>query len=238
MQGKQHRFSPVASFVTLSAGLLMASLAHAEAPMNVDDAGTLDKGGMKVEGVWSKDDRTRGGELVFGFSPIDDLELEVGAGRAHDSSARPATRFDGFGVGAKWVPYQNEKGWSLGARVDFGLTRIKDRETPDRFSERSYALTGLASYRFENEQVLHLNLGTERIRAKGESDTAGTWGIGYEFPLMEGLQLTVETFGAEDARPDRAVGLRYEVLPGVKVSGAIGRGNDRSFGQAGFAWEF
>lgn len=180
----------------------------------------------------------RGGELVFGFSPIDDLELEVGAGRAHDRSAHPATRFDGLGFGAKWVPYQNEKEWSLGARIDVGHIRVKDRETPDRFTERSYALTGLASYRFENEQVLHLNLGTERVRAKGERDTAGTWGIGYEFPLAEGLQLIVEAFGAEDSRPDRAVGLRYEILQGLKVSGAVGRGDGRSFGQAGFAWEF
>ena len=238
MQAKQYRFSPFAVFLTLSTGVLAASLAHAEAPMNVDDAGTLDKGGMKIEGVWSKDDRPRGGELVFGFSPIDDLELEVGAGRAHDRSAHPATRFDGLGFGAKWVPYQNEKEWSLGARIDVGHIRVKDRETPDRFTERSYALTGLASYRFENEQVLHLNLGTERVRAKGERDTAGTWGIGYEFPLAEGLQLIVEAFGAEDSRPDRAVGLRYEILQGLKVSGAVGRGDGRSLGQAGIAWEF
>jgi len=45
--------------------------------------------------------------------------------------------------------------------------------------------------------------------------------------------MTVETFDAEDSRPDKAVGLRYEILPGLKVSGAIGRGDGRSFGQAG-----
>lgn len=63
MQAKQYRFSPFAVFLTLSTGVLAASLAHAEAPMNVDDAGTLDKGGMKIEGVWSKDDRPRGAML-------------------------------------------------------------------------------------------------------------------------------------------------------------------------------
>lgn len=222
----------------LSAGLLLTSLARAEAPMNVDDAGTLDKGGMKVEGVWSKDDRTRGGELLFGYSPVENLELEIGAGRARDGSADPATRLHELGFGAKWVPYQNDRGWSLGVRVDFGRTRVKDRETPTRFTERTYAASALATYRLDDDQVLHLNLGTERVRAQGASDTAATWGIGYEFPLAEVLQLTVETFGSEDARPDKAVGLRYEILPGLKLSGAVGRGNDRSFGQAGFAWEF
>ena len=237
MQAKQYRLPSFASSLSLSAGLLAASLAHAEAPMNVDDAGALDKGSIKIEGVWSKNDRTRGAELVFGFSPVEDLEFEIGAGRARDGSAHPATRLHGVGFGAKWVPWQNEPGWSLGARIDVGRSRVDDRGTPEKFTERSYALTGLASYRFESGQVLHLNLGTERVRAKGVSDTAGTWGIGYEFPLAGDLQLTVETFGAEDVRPDRAVGLRYDILPGLKVSGAVGQGDGRSFTQAGFARE-
>ncbi|NMG46307.1 hypothetical protein GPA22_21540 [Aromatoleum toluvorans] len=237
MQAKQHRFLSFASISPLAAGLLAASLAHAEAPMNVDDAGTLDRGGAKIEGAWTRDGRTHGGELVFGFSPIDALELEVGAGREREGGTHRETHLQSNGFGAKWVPFQNEKGWSLGARLDFGRTRV-DPETPEQFTERRYALTGLASYRFENDQVLHLNLGAERVRADGNGSTAGTWGIGYEFPLADRLQLTLETFGAEHARPDRAVGLRYEIRPGLKVSGAIGRGDGRSFGQAGFAWEF
>jgi hypothetical protein len=77
-----------------------------------------------------------------------------------------------------------------------------------------------------------------RVKVQGESETVGTWGIGYEFPLMEKLQLTAEAFGEERSRPDKALGLRYEVFDGFKISGAVGRGNDRSFGQVGFAWEF
>ena len=40
------------------------------------------------------------------------------------------------------------------------------------------------------------------------------------------------------ARPDKAIGLRYEVFDGFKLSAAVGRGNDRSFGNLGVAWEF
>jgi hypothetical protein len=222
----------------VTASLLVSAPAKAEGPMNTDDAGTLDKGGMKVEGVWSKDDKVKGTELLFGFSPIENLEVEVAVARARDDGASPATRFDGVGFGAKWVPYQNELGWSLGSRFDFGRIRVTDHETPARHTERAYALAGLASYRLGNGQVLHLNLGAARVKAQGERDTLGIWGVGYEFPLAADLQLTLETFGTQHARPEKAVGLRYQIFDGIKVSAAAGRGNNHSFGQLGLAWEF
>ncbi|MHB1360811.1 MAG: hypothetical protein ACYCWC_14655 [Rhodocyclaceae bacterium] len=83
-----------------------------------------------------------------------------------------------------------------------------------------------------------MNLGSTRVKAQGESESLGIWGIGYEFPLMEKLQLTVEAFGAEHSRPDKAIGLRYEILEGLKVYASVGRGNVRSFGNLGVAWEF
>lgn len=214
------------------------SVAHAEGPMATDDAGTLDKGGMKVEAVWAKDDQAKGMEALFGFSVIENLEMEFAGAYAKDDAANPATKARGFGFGAKWVPFQNDTGWSMGARFDYGRSRIDDREADEKFTEREYAVTGLASYRLENGQVLHVNLGAARVKAQGDSDTVGTWGIGYEFPIVDKLQLTVEAFGEEHSRPDKAVGLRYEVIDGFKVSGAVGRGNDRNFGQVGAAWEF
>lgn len=231
---------PIASrqFLSFAVLFVVASTARAEAPMNTDDAGTLDQGGMKVEGVWSKDDRTNGGELLFGFSPIATLELEVAASQAKDDSTSPAGRLRGTGFGAKWVPRQIETGWSLGGRFDFGHIRVHDRVADARWSERDYALTGLASWRRENGQVLHINLGVAQLEAQGTRDTVGTWSIGYEVPVADRLQLTVETFGEEHSRPDKAIGLRYEVRDGLKVSGAVGRGNDRDFGQVGVAWEF
>ncbi len=217
---------------------LAAAPAHAEGPMATDDAGTLDRGGMKVEGVLSRDDREHGKELVFGFAPIENVEVGLAVARAEDRSADPDTNLRGTGFSVKWVPYQNDTGWSLGASFGYGHTRINDRENADKFTEKEYALAGLATYRLENGQVLHLNLGATRVKAQGNSDTVGIWGIGYEFPLLDNLQLTVETYGEENAGPDKAIGLRYEVFEGFKLSGAVGRGNDRSFGQIGFAWEF
>lgn len=218
--------------------LFIALPARAEPPMNVDDAGTLGKGGMKVEGAWSRDDRTRGGEMVFGFAPVEDLEIGLAVGRATDRADDPSTRLRGTGISFKWVPIQNEAGWSLGASFGYGRTRVDERVAAVKFTEKEYAFAALATYRFASAQVVHLNLGATRVKAQGERDTVGTWGAGFEQPLMENLKLTAEVFGAERSRPDKAVGLRYEVFEGFKISAAVGRGNDRSFGQVGFSWEF
>ncbi len=132
----------------------------------------------------------------------------------------------------------DEGGWSLGLSFGYGKTRVDDRFNAEKFTEKEYALSGLATYRFASGQVLHMNLGSTRVKAQGESESLGTWGIGYEFPLLEKLQLTVEAFGTEHSRPDKAIGLRYEIVDGLKLYASVGRGNDRSFGNLGVAWEF
>ncbi len=216
---------------------LFTTSANAEPPMHVDDAGTLARGGMKIEGALMRDDATRGGELVLGWTPVDHLEIGVLLAREHDRSASPATRLTGNGVAFKWVPIQGDTGWTLGFRLDLGRTRVHDEAAAEKFTERETAFTLLATYRWAEESVFHANLGTRRVRTHGQGHPTATWGVGYEHPLAAGLKLTAEVFGEEGARPDQAVGLRYELLPGLKVSAAIGRGNDRSFGQVGFAWE-
>jgi len=222
----------------VGASLLTTFPALAESPLNTDDAGTLAVGSMKIEGLWSRDDRRHGVEMQFGFSPIENLEISLALAQAKDRSDNPSTQLRGQALGIKWVPIQNDSGWSLGLSFNHGRTRINERAVSERHSEREYALTGLASYRFDNRQVVHINLGSTRIKTPDGSDTLGTWNLGYEFPLMERLQLTAETFGVEHSRPDKAIGLRYEIFEGCKLSAAFGRGNSRSFAQAGLSWEF
>ncbi len=218
--------------------LLFASSSFAESPMNVDDAGTLGQGGMKIEGTWRKEGQARGAEFVFGFSPLENLEVGISVARDRDHADSPATRFSAVGAGLKWVPIQNDTGWSFGTTLDFGRTRVTDDATPSRHIEHEIAINGLATWRAEAGHTVHLNLGATRLKTSGQSDTVGTWGAGYEHPLAENLKLTAEIFGEKHSRPDKAIGLRYEVIKGVKISGAIGRGNHRSFGQLGLAWEF
>lgn len=76
------------------------------------------------------------------------------------------------------------------------------------------------------------------MRGGGSRNAVNTWGLGYEYPLNSTVQLGVEMFGEDHLRPDKQIGLRWEVSPGLKWSLAIGRGNGRRFGNAGLAWEF
>jgi len=218
--------------------MLQLPPAHAEPPMHVDDAGTLALGGMKVEGSWRKDDQQRGAELLLGFSPVTNLELSVAAARDRDTAVHPASLLYGTGIGAKWVPIQRETGWSLGARLDLGRTRINARSVPLKYYEHEVALNGLATFRSEGGQVVHLSLGATRVSALGQHDTQTTWGAGFEQPLREKLTLIAEIYGQEHGGADKAIGLRFEVIEGFKLSAILGRGNQRNFAQAGFAWEF
>lgn len=215
--------------------------AIAEGPMATDDAGTLGVGGMKAEAVLGRDDKVRSAELGFGYGVIENVELGLVLQRETDRADDPSAKLRGTGIGIKWVPIQNkgdEGGWSFGLSFGYGKARVNERSTPAKFTEKELSVAGLATYHFENGQVLHMNLGSTRVKAQGESESVGTWGIGYEFPLMEKLQLTVEAFGEEHSGPDKAIGLRYEIADGLKLYGSFGRGNHRSFGNLGVAWEF
>lgn len=224
--------------ILLGLSFLTARPVHAEPPMNVDDASTLGRGGMKIEAAWLRDDMARGPDLAFGYSPLDGLELALNAGLAHDHADHPSTRTRAYGLSAKWVPWTADAGWSAGVSLNLGHARVHDRATPHRHTERNQAIVGLVSYVFEAGHKLHFNLGQERQRAGDRWDAGGLWGLGFEWAFSPGLQLTLESFGTSNGRPDKSLGLRYGVAEGFKISAAVGRGNDRGFGQAGFAWEF
>ena len=69
--------------LTVLAALLAVATSPvlAERPMAVDDAGTLERGGAKLEFGWSKDDSVRGLEGAAGFGPIDNVEVELCSGQ-------------------------------------------------------------------------------------------------------------------------------------------------------------
>lgn len=115
---------------------------------------------------------------------------------------------------------------------------MRDDATPGRWTEREFALTALATFRLANGQALHLNAGRKVVKAQGTSQGVATWAAGYEWPLAQQLQATAEVYGEQRLRPDKVMGLRYEIAEGLKVSVAAGRGNGRTFGQVGMAWEF
>lgn len=213
------------------ASFIMAasSTALAERPMAVDDAGTLERGGAKLEFGWSRDDAVRGYEGAAGFGPIDNVEVEIGYGRAEDRDADPDAKIRAVGAAVKWVPLQAESGLSAGLKYEYGRERVSGEGTA-----RANSIAALATWVFEQGPRMHVNAGREWAR---NDENANFWGIGLDIPVTEQLDVVVETFGTEHAGPDRQVGLRYTIAEGVKVSGAFGRGNDRSIANAGVAWE-
>ncbi|MCO4093404.1 MAG: hypothetical protein HEQ37_02550 [Acidovorax sp.] len=114
------RASQITALCLALCGMAATLHAHAEAPMHTDDAGTLGQGSMKIEGVISRDDKTRGAELIFGAGVAPHLEAEVALAHGRDRSMSPSSRLNAVGWGLKWVPLQNDAGWSAGARLDVG----------------------------------------------------------------------------------------------------------------------
>lgn len=234
-------FSPMlrrAPVLAISAAVaLCAAPALADRPLAVDEVETSEAGSAKLELGWNKDGKTRGWELSAGFVPIANVELEVGLGRARDHGTSPAAVQGGAGVSAKWVPLQPQVGLSAGVKAEYGRARFDDRLNP-REHARVSGFSALAGWRFESELAVHASVGREWVRASGDTDAANTWGVAFVQPVSESLEVIAEFFGAEKVRPDRQVGLRYEIVEGVKVSGAVGRGSDRSIGNVGISWEF
>lgn len=227
------RALPALSFLFM---LSSAAPAFAERPMVVDDAGAIAQGDGKVEAGWSRDDELRGWDLAVGYAPIDNVELEIAFTRSRDRSTSPQTEFEATGLAAKWIPVHAETGLSAGFKADVATGELDD-QLGTVVKPKAHALTGLATWAFASGQLLHANLGRAWEKVDDVSEGINNWGLGVEQPLTEGLVLTLETFGNEHERPDRQLGVRWEVA-GLKLSAAAGRGNDRSFAQAGLAWEF
>jgi len=207
-----------------------SSPALAERPMAVDDAGTLERGGAKLEFGWSRDDAVRGYEGAAGFGPIDNVEVEVGFGRAKDRDTDPDAKIRAVGAAVKWVPLQAESGLSAGFKYEYGRERVSGEGT-----SRADSLAGLATWAFEQGPRVHVNLGRAWVR---DDEDVNFWGVGLDVPITEQFDFVIETFGEEHSGPDRQLGLRYTIAEGVKVSGAVGRGNDRTIANVGVAWEF
>ncbi len=207
----------------LSAGTI--SSAHAEAPMVTDDAGTLDKGGKKIEGGFTKIDKERVVSLGFGISPIENVELGATIAHLRDNSI-PASGNTTV-LSAKWIPYKNGS-LSAGLKLEWA------RASSQGVSDTATTLTGLTTWRIEKGPVLHANLG----RTSSANADSTNWALGFELPVAEKVQLTAEAYGSTGNSPGKQIGARWEVQQGLKVSAAVGRNSGQNTFSTGFSWEF
>jgi hypothetical protein len=223
-------------------GVSWALASHAESPMLTDDAGTLDAGGLKIEARHTWDALARSEELAFGFAPLPKVELGLSAASERDRTNHPADTAQVRGLSVKWVPLQSETGLSLGVLLDVSHAQRHRPSAPpgkpQHETGHEWSLTLLASHRDATGHAVHANLGTQRAESEGLLGRVAFWSVGYEHPLAEHLQLTLDLRRAQDARADTQLGLRFEIQPGLKIYGAAGRGNRRDLGTVGLAWEF
>lgn len=195
------------------AGFSLALAAHAERPMVTDDAGTLARGGFKLEAGASRAAGVTALDAAAGVGLLDGLEAELG-------------------VALKWVPLQRETGLSAGLKWEAERVRAAGE------SARSQALLGLLSWRFDNGVAWHNNLGYRRSRDASGREGAAVWASGVDLPIAERWQLTAEAFGERGTRPGQQLGLRWRVAEGLAVSAAVGRSDGVRQANAGVAWEF
>lgn len=222
--------------VAFAAGLMATGLAFAEAPMSVDDAGTMDAGGKKVEAGWSKAGDVRAWEVAGGFSPAEHWEIGVAWDREKDHQSRERDR--GGSLSVKWVPVQTDAGWSVGALFDLGHRQWRSPATDEKDTYQTMSALGLATYR-ANAHVLHLNAGVARDTQSDEN--TALWGLGYEYELSDTVALLAQYYGEEGSSPTRGVGVRWTVAEGMKVGVMVDRttGRDRETAVAlSWAWEF
>ncbi len=213
--------------------LALATTAWAEAPMATDDAGTLEKGGTKVEGQWSREGQTRGLGLAVAHSPFEKLEAEISFARSTDRSGSPHVSNRITGLALKWVPISIGK-THIGVKVD------RSTEKPDNANRaRSSSIRGLYTLRMDSGHAFHMNLGrSSSTDSAGVSSMATVWSLGGEQPVAESVTLVADWFGESGTSPGYLLGARWTVKEGMKLSAAFGRSQGQPLGRAFATWEF
>lgn len=236
------RLPPVSTLALTIALALSCSLAphaaRADRPLTVDGADTLPRGTAKLEGGWLRDDDLRGLEIAAAYAPWDNLEFEIGYSRGHNPAREPWANQWSRGVAVKWGPLQQDEGLSLGLKYGYERETFDPPGNGRHERGHHHGVQALASWGWASGTFLHVNVGRDWARFDGETEAATTWGVAAETPVADGLDLTVEIYGDSLSRPDRALGVRYELFEDCKLSAAAGRGNDRNFFSVGVAWEF
>jgi hypothetical protein len=223
---KQH-FSKLQTLTILMAAAFSSATVYAEAPMVTDDAGTLDVGGKKIEGGFTKSGSERAYGLSGGFSPIENVELGVSLQHLRDGSI-PASG-NATGLSAKWIPFKSGI-FSAGVKLDYLHAKSGG------VSGNATTLTALGTARFESGYALHANI--SRTNNSGGGGHSNDWKIGGEAPVADKVQLTLDLYSGTGSDTGKQIGARWEIQKGLKLSAAFGRYNSDNTAFAGFSWEF
>ncbi|MBL0143477.1 MAG: hypothetical protein IPP91_15525 [Betaproteobacteria bacterium] len=217
--------------------LVLPGLALAGRPLSTEDASTLEDKACQLES-WV--DRTRGDVTGAFFVPACswfDTEFQAGASRAW-AGGRSATVLN-F-VQAKHAFKSVDDGdWGIGLVA--GLSRYPQREEKNDWGDPYFIVPLSIGFGADKETraLLHLNIGTARVRDEGRNLTL--WGVAIEKPATDRLTLLAEAFGENSRNPFIRAGGRYALFDKFDidltyVTRSGGSVEDR-YWSLGFHWE-
>lgn len=180
------------------------SLARAGNPMNVDDAGIVDKGTCQIE-IWSELSRSSDEYWVAPACNLGgNLELSLGAGLQDESGAATGKNLT---VQAKTLVVEDlAQHLNIAIAVGYFYNHF-DGGNLNEWSINLPVTKGLGS-----ESLLwHNNLGT--IYEQEDKHWLFTWGTGLEYELNATFSLYAEIFGESGARPLYQLAAGYWLLP-------------------------
>lgn len=214
---------PSVFFRTASACLLILTWGqvHAGRPLSVEDANVNDPGQGHIEHWWAHSSAgNRSWNVAPAWSPANGVEL---AGAFSHEGASPLNT-TAVQIKFRLTPSQ-EHGCNLGALV--GVLQTGSEKS------RPYA-NGLISCHHPFWGSLHANVGTVWEQA-GFYDM--TRGIAWERSLGSVI-FHVESFGQQNSKLSRAIGLRHNWLPQLQIDASLGRQAGQSLITAGLKWMF
>lgn len=193
--------------------LLFPGLALAGRPLSTEDASTLDDKACQLE-AWV--DRTRGDVTATFVAPACtyfDVEWQAGGSRIREGG-RTATAAT-FVQGKYAFRSVDDGDWGIGLVA--GLTRFPQREEKSDWGD-PYVIVPLSFGLGEDKEsraLLHVNLGTTRVRDEGRHLTL--WGVAIEKPVTPRLTLLAEAFGENSRDPFLRAGGRYALFGKLDV---------------------
>lgn len=138
-------------------------------------------------------------------NPFGNLEFTLGTGRAFYD------QFDttDYVVQAKTLFKEISPG-GIGWGIAVGKIAHPAVNPGPNLLGNQYAYFPISLATLDTRQVVHINLGALRDRAKAE--TRGTWGFGLEHNQTDRIQLIAETFGDHVSSPYFQIGVRYAAI--------------------------
>ena len=202
----------------LAAASLLTAQAFAARPFVTDDARLTTAGSCQLESWQRQYQNSREFWVLPACNLHGNFEVTMGAGYAQATASPSAT--DYVLQGKTLFQELSPNGWGWGLAV--GKIAHPSINPGPNLLGNTYAYIPISRSFWDDEVIVHTNLGTLRDTATGTVN--GTWGFGSEIKLTDRTLGIVEMFGDNHNRPYWQVGARYAVIPNLfQIDATVGK---------------